>query len=521
MGNPITWQNVTGPSQADAARMMDMARSSLNVGFDAFGKVIKDTETFNANQVLKLDEAAKQNYLDRVQQMRTAEEVAVFEASPEAEGMRQKMQAPTRGLVRPAAEARGQYLTGVQRGTDRFGWDRNVEARAGDANTRAQQTAAEAALMAPLTRAATTAATNASNQQVAVGTQSIARSKQEILESGQRIDASKLLETRLTAEANNKEFERRGTQYAATVAKLGANTKETIGNNEGFDSLTDSLSKVIKDPKALTDAISFVTTSLKSNPAFARLPTDVVKNLVLSKADEYGRWNGNTDSTLIKYLTTGMTEALTTSNARMVEHETKRGALVELSQRQLLQLHSAESLAYPELQKALEGRVPASEKPTTQAPAPAAPASAPAAAANNKNVLLDSLAELERAEIAAGVRKETSPEVTRHISNQTGRDRESIRTANAAGLGGAVALGNAFNDLVTLPARGLMGAANTVLRVPNAFGAKIPYFSGTYVDSMTPYSDLQRLKDGGEFTKEELAAKRKELEAKLADARNK
>lgn len=48
-------------------------------------------------------------------------------------------------------------------------------------------------------------------------------------------------------------------------------------------------------------------------------------------------------------------------------------------------------------------------------------------------------------------------------------------------------------DLFTLPVRGVMGAANTMLRLPNAFGAGIPYipeeaFGGSST-SLTPYYD--------------------------------
>lgn len=79
-------------------------------------------------------------------------------------------------------------------------------------------------------------------------------------------------------------------------------------------------------------------------------------------------------------------------------------------------------------------------------------------------------------------------------------DREAI-AAGAGGVSeGALKLGAAAADIGTLPVRAGMGALNTALRIPNAFGAGIPYlpenaFGGSSA-SMTPYMDKLRAVNG-------------------------
>lgn len=72
--------------------------------------------------------------------------------------------------------------------------------------------------------------------------------------------------------------------------------------------------------------------------------------------------------------------------------------------------------------------------------------------------------------------------------------------ADRAALGGAFSLKNplvaAGMDIATLPGRGAMGAANTLLRLPRAMGADIPFIPesafGGDSSSMTPYFDRLR-----------------------------
>lgn len=73
---------------------------------------------------------------------------------------------------------------------------------------------------------------------------------------------------------------------------------------------------------------------------------------------------------------------------------------------------------------------------------------------------------------------------------QAEADRAAIAAFGQQVLGVGSKLGAAFNDLVTMPVRGVAGAVNTALRVPNAFGANIPFIPDNgWLSSATPYSD--------------------------------
>lgn len=73
---------------------------------------------------------------------------------------------------------------------------------------------------------------------------------------------------------------------------------------------------------------------------------------------------------------------------------------------------------------------------------------------------------------------------------QAQQDRARLAALGGTLGAGAQRLGAAFNDIFTMPARAVMGAANTALRVPNAFGAGIPYIPDNgLLSSTTPYSD--------------------------------
>lgn len=79
---------------------------------------------------------------------------------------------------------------------------------------------------------------------------------------------------------------------------------------------------------------------------------------------------------------------------------------------------------------------------------------------------------------------------------QARRDREALTRLGQGVASGAVRTGAAAADLFTLPARGLMGATNSLIRLPNALGVDVPYipeaaFGGSST-SLTPYMDRVR-----------------------------
>jgi hypothetical protein len=79
------------------------------------------------------------------------------------------------------------------------------------------------------------------------------------------------------------------------------------------------------------------------------------------------------------------------------------------------------------------------------------------------------------------------------VLTQEEQDRQAIMKAGGDFALGAKKTAAAAADIFTLPVRGVMGAANTLLRVPNAFGANIPYIPesafGGSSSSLTPYYD--------------------------------
>lgn len=435
MGTPITWRNVEAVNPAAAAQPMQAATGTINGAFDIFNKIIQQRQAVDAGNVQVMDEVSKQNYLDRLQQETTPEGMAALVASGELDAARQALSAAARNSVRPAAEARTASLVNTQRGTEKFGWERAGETRAVNVDTRAEATAAQAALLAPLTRAATTASTEVSNQQVLTGQQGIRRSEQEIRESAQRIDASKLQEDRLRDESALKEYERRQVAYKDTVERLGANAKGVIGTPDGMKALTESVAKVVKDPKGLADAMTFVTQALNSNPDFARLPTDVIEALVLSKADQYGQTWGDWDSTLVKHLATGMTAALKSSAPRMLAHEAQKGELTDLVQRQRIILSNAEALAHPQAVAQMNDMARSAEEKklaeaAKAAAAPAVPAApAPVALLKPAADPMEQRVAQESSDLNRGLRNDLSPDVRAYMAEKSRRQRHDARIA--------------------------------------------------------------------------------------------
>lgn len=104
MGQPITWRNVNGPNPALAAIPLRDAQQSGNAAFAQFGQLIKDRETFNANQIAKGEEAAKQGYLDSLQGAATPEQLVAMES--QLKGQYAALPTAARAATRAAFEAR-------------------------------------------------------------------------------------------------------------------------------------------------------------------------------------------------------------------------------------------------------------------------------------------------------------------------------------------------------------------------------------------------------------------------------
>lgn len=110
MAQPITWRNVSGPSPAEASRPLELARQTLVGSFDALGGILSNQEGIQTRNMLSLDEAAKQSYLDQLAGAKTPEELAALQASGALDTARTGLSAQARAAIRGADEARNTSL---------------------------------------------------------------------------------------------------------------------------------------------------------------------------------------------------------------------------------------------------------------------------------------------------------------------------------------------------------------------------------------------------------------------------
>lgn len=108
MSTPITWRNVTGPDPAQAAYPMAIAQQTLNGAFDQFSNIIKQREAGILAGEQRGQEDLKAAFLDRLQSVKTPEELAAL-GQLDTTGMT----AATKAALRGAGEAR---LTSLRQG---------------------------------------------------------------------------------------------------------------------------------------------------------------------------------------------------------------------------------------------------------------------------------------------------------------------------------------------------------------------------------------------------------------------
>jgi hypothetical protein len=172
------------------------------------------------------------------------------------------------------------------------------------------------------------------------------------------------------------------------------------------------------------------------------------------------------------------------------------------------------------------GREPAGQGSTSNAAAPAgAHSPAPAKGDSAKTVdvaLLRRQAEVEQQLYRMGDLKELSPEVQDYLRGTLGGEgkRMSAKELGEMTLRSFANFGNAASDILTIPLHGVGNLANTVIRVPNSFGANIPNIPdvGGRLTSLTPYTDAQLVRDSGVYVAEDL---KKELATLRGEAAKK
>lgn len=88
MANPITWQNVLGPSLSEASRPLDSAQRTFSGMFDNLGALLKGAEVQaeEGRTILKNDN--RNLFLDRLARVRSPEEMAALQQSGELDRLK-------------------------------------------------------------------------------------------------------------------------------------------------------------------------------------------------------------------------------------------------------------------------------------------------------------------------------------------------------------------------------------------------------------------------------------------------
>lgn len=130
MAAPITWQNVTGPSLAQAAIPMESAAKLILDGFDRAGKTLTGYNTQQQAIEDRGADAQVQSFLERLQRVRSPEEVAALQASGELDTLRAGLRPQDLAKVRGAEDARISSL--MQQTTAKNTFDDALAKRAAD-----------------------------------------------------------------------------------------------------------------------------------------------------------------------------------------------------------------------------------------------------------------------------------------------------------------------------------------------------------------------------------------------------
>jgi len=130
MATPITWQTINGPSMALASIPMESAAKLILGGFDRAGEALTG---YNKQQQAIEDRNANaqvQTFLERLQRVRSPEEVAALQASGELDTLRAGLRPEDLAKVRGAEEDRTSSL--MQQTTAKNTFEDSLAKRAAD-----------------------------------------------------------------------------------------------------------------------------------------------------------------------------------------------------------------------------------------------------------------------------------------------------------------------------------------------------------------------------------------------------
>lgn len=528
MAQPITWQNVTAPSNLEAARFMGMAQNGIDAGFDKLGSVLKQRETTDAANYAQGGVNNAEAFKSALYGMTTPEQMAAAQKSGQFNDMLTGYGANVKdpGALRALMDGRLAALQGqstanmtygnavqdqkndpllqeyrlasparqaeivaqnpgmrglgaVVQDTQKFGWE-------GDK-------AAAAKLLAPATLAATQAQTNQANAQAANIPQELAIKAQNA--NLQTLD--RLAEMRIKAQDS--------------LRKNGSGLMSGVDADKELTALITSADPNKERAAATNRQIS---TALLSNPEFKKLSLSQVAQV----ARKYSKnTNDYTFSNFIPEMTKELNALVTSGGvSEAASVAAKADAAAGLSQINA-QIEQAQAKAFPELAAAKatnDARVSALKAalPIVGGVAPPSGTAQPApvgavTAATAQTAATDALFQQQVvAEVQAKDRDSSfkySPEVAAYIDAKPQRDREELRNVGRAIGGGAESAWAAAQDIFSY--------------VPRAF---LPQTQEDAFRGGTPYTEALNARRSGPLAAADAKAQVELIRQQLSEARN-
>lgn len=388
MANPITWQNVAGNALENAWRPMQGAVTTIDSGFDRLMKMITDRQEANQGVADRAREANVQSLLDKYQSAATPEAVAALKASGELDPLRAAIDPRDAARVRGADEARLTATQQLQAAARKNAEDDFLYTNKG-VIAQAQALAAQGKKQEALDLAKPLMDHPIYGDLVAkavAGDQHV----QTFNDTLQNSDVKRKTETSNAAANTSNAATNAGQlqisrldhaiqqqqRIQESLGKIGANT---IGGQGSLDTMIGDIQKTSEDKGQTAKMASLVSEALSSNPKYANLPVDTVKEITLKQLRNVGHgfWNmldprTDMNSTVISALKEDFDKALTDKTV---------SARVDAATSQRTQLQEQLKLYTPILDEARRGVFPNTQAQIDAAAGRAAAGSTPADAA--------------------------------------------------------------------------------------------------------------------------------------------
>ena len=364
MASPITWQNVTGRSLAEAAVPLESASKLILGGFDRLSKAADGYGQLQQTIQNQEEEANVQNFMERLQRARSPEDVAALQASGELDTLRAALQPASLAKVRGAEDARIESLQNqiTKRQTFQQEQDRitqlpiaqqaEVLAAKGDTAGLDALLKSNPTLLNPakyLSAAKTVVDTDAKNRLEGekTATQMARDLAQVTLTQAQAADIT-TDNARLDAETAVKRFDAAAKRAADTAAELSKVTNSTISSPEAMTAVIGNITKAVKEPKQVTALVQQLNTALASDPLFASLPAAEVERVAMQFAGKAGDTTFGIGGDWTAEMKTALNQAYTSNAEGIKTAESRKAQLANLLEEHRGAASVAQRTAYPE-----------------------------------------------------------------------------------------------------------------------------------------------------------------------------